>query len=460
MGRYFGTDGFRGEAGTVLTADHAYRIGRFLGWYYRKEDGTRARVVVGKDTRRSSYMFEYAIAAGLTASGADAYMLHVTTTPSVSHVTRMDDFDCGVMISASHNSFGDNGIKLVNRNGEKMEDEVQNRIEDYLDGARAELGIPGADIPFAVGANIGQIIDYSAGRNRYVAYLISVAMHSYKGVRVGLDCANGASWMLAKSVFEALGAKTYTINTEPNGININEGAGSTHIEGLVSFVKENHLDVGFAFDGDADRCLAVDENGNVVTGDHILYIFANELKRKGQLVNNTLVTTIMSNLGLYRALDAVGIDYVQTKVGDRYVYENMLETGNCVGGEQSGHIILSKYATTGDGILTAIQVMETMMARKLPLSKLAEPVTMFPQVLKNIRVENKAAVKANANVQAAVEAVAEELGKSGRILLRESGTEPVIRVMVEAKTELLCEQMVDRVIEVIINEGLAPKAGK
>lgn len=459
MSKYFGTDGFRGEAGKVLTADHAYRIGRFLGWYYQKKDGAHARVVVGKDTRRSSYMFEYAIAAGLTASGADAYMLHVTTTPSVSHATRMDDFDCGVMISASHNAFYDNGIKLVNRNGEKMEDEVQNLIEAYLDGMREELGIQGADIPFATGADIGQIIDYSAGRNRYAAYLISIAMHSYKGMRVGLDCANGASWMLARSVFEALGAKTYTINTSPNGININDGAGSTHIEGLVSFVKENHLDVGFAFDGDADRCLAVDELGNVVTGDHILYIFGNELKSRDQLVNNTVVTTIMSNLGLYRALDAVGIDYVQTTVGDRYVYENMVETGNCVGGEQSGHIILSKYATTGDGILTAIQLMETMMANKLPLSKLAAPVTMFPQVLKNIRVENKSAVKANAAVQAEVAAVAAELGNSGRVLLRESGTEPVIRVMVEATTEMICEKMVDRVIRVIINEGLASTAG-
>lgn len=460
MSKYFGTDGFRGEAGTVLTADHAYRIGRFLGWYYRTQNGERAKIAIGKDTRRSSYMFEYAIAAGITASGADAYMLHVTTTPSVSHVTRMDAFDCGVMISASHNAFYDNGIKLVNCHGEKMEDEVQNRIEEYLDGARESLGIHGADIPFATGADVGQIIDYSAGRNRYIAYLISVAMHSYKGIRVGLDCANGASWMIAKSVFDALGAKTYTINTSPNGININDGAGSTHIESLVSFVKENHLDVGFAFDGDADRCLAVDELGNVVTGDHILYIFGTDLKKNGQLVNNTVVTTIMSNLGLYRALDAVGIDYVQTKVGDRYVYENMLETGNCVGGEQSGHIILSKYATTGDGILTAIKLMETMMASKLPMSKLAAPVTMYPQVLKNIRVENKAAVNANANVQAAVKAVADELGKSGRVLLRESGTEPVIRVMVEATTELVCEQMVDRIIDVIIGEGLAPKAGK
>ena len=460
MSKYFGTDGFRGEAGTVLTADHAYRIGRFLGWYYTKQNGTRAKIVIGKDTRRSSYMFEYAIAAGVTASGADAYMLHVTTTPSVSHVTRMDEFDCGVMISASHNAFYDNGIKLVNCHGEKMDDKVQNLIEEYLDGARESLGIHGTDIPFATGADVGQIIDYSAGRNRYIAYLISVAMHSYKGMRVGLDCANGASWMIAKSVFDALGAKTYTINATPNGVNINEGAGSTHIESLVTFVKENHLDVGFAFDGDADRCLAVDEQGNVVTGDHILYIFGTDLKKNGQLVNNTVVTTVMSNLGLYRALDAVGIDYAQTKVGDRYVYENMLETGNCVGGEQSGHIILSKYATTGDGILTAIKLMETMMSSKLPLSKLAAPVTMYPQVLKNIRVENKAAVNANVAVQAEVKAVAEELGKSGRVLLRESGTEPVIRVMVEATTELVCEQMVDRIIDVIIGEGLAPKAGK
>ncbi len=460
MSKYFGTDGFRGEAGRQLTADHAYRIGRFLGWYYRRVTGHRARVVVGKDTRRSSYMFEYALAAGLTASGADAYMLHVTTTPSVSHVARTDDFDCGVMISASHNPFYDNGIKLVNRNGEKMEETVLSEVEAYLDGAREALGIKGEDVPFATGADVGEIIDYSAGRNRYIAYLISVAMYSYKELRIGLDCANGAAWMIARSVFEALGAKTYTINASPNGTNINDHAGSTHIEALVSHMKEHHLDVGFAFDGDADRCLAVDENGNVVTGDHILYIFATELRRQEQLVNNTVVTTIMSNLGLYRALDAEGIDYVQTAVGDKYVYENMLETGNCVGGEQSGHIILSKYATTGDGILTAIMLTEAMLGRKLPLSKLSEPVTMYPQVLRNVRVANKSAVQANQQVQAAVAAVATQLGKSGRILLRESGTEPVVRVMVEAKTERLCGELADGVVQVIIDEGLASKEGK
>ncbi len=453
MSKYFGTDGFRGEAGKTLTADHAYRIGRFLGWYYHTQSA-RPRILVGKDTRRSSYMLEYAIAAGLTASGADAYMLHVTTTPSVSYVARREDFDCGVMISASHNPFYDNGIKLLNRNGEKMPEDVLTKIEAYLDGARAELGIRGADIPFAVGEAVGEIVDFSAGRNRYVAYLISLSLHSYKGMRIGLDCANGSAWMIAKSVFDALGAKTYTINTAPNGLNINENAGSTHIGGLVDFVQQNHLDVGFAFDGDADRCLAVDENGNIVTGDHIMYLFATDLKRQGALANNTLVTTVMSNLGLYRALDDAGIDYVQTKVGDKYVYENMLETGNCVGGEQSGHIILSKYATTGDGILTAIQIMEAMLSAKEPLSVLVSPVVMFPQVLENVRVADKAAVMGNARVQAAVEQVRETLGKDGRILLRESGTEPLIRVMVEATTKKLCEEMVALVVGVIRDEGL------
>ena len=455
MGKYFGTDGFRGEAGVTLTSEHAYKIGRFLGWYYAKEGNHKVRAVIGKDTRRSSYMFEYSIVAGLTASGADAYMLHVTTTPSVSYAVAGDDFDCGIMISASHNPYYDNGIKLVNRKGEKMDDDTIRQIELYLDGRLEALGIPASDIPFATGADLGGIVDFAEGRNRYIGYLISLSGYSFKHFRIGLDCANGAAWMIAKSVFDALGAKTYTINADPNGLNINDRAGSTHIEVLQRYVKENQLDIGFAFDGDADRCIAVDERGEVVNGDHIVYILAKELKKKDQLVNNTVVTTVMSNMGLYRALDEAGMDFVQTTVGDRFVYENMLATGNCIGGEQSGHIIMSKFATTGDGILTAIKVMEAVVRNKLPLSKLAEPVIMFPQVLKNLCVADKAAVRENEAVRTAVREIGERLGNRGRVLLRESGTEPVIRVMCEAPTEDECESCVDEIIRVIHTQGLA-----
>ena len=455
MGKYFGTDGFRGEAGVTLTSEHAYKIGRFLGWYYAQKDGHKVRAVIGKDTRRSSYMFEYAIVAGLTASGADAYMLHVTTTPSVSYAVAGDDFDCGIMISASHNPYYDNGIKLVNNRGEKIDDATIEQIELYLDGKLEELGIHTPDIPFATGAELGQIVDYAAGRNRYIGYLISLSRYSFKQFRVGLDCANGSAWMIAKSVFDALGAKTYTINADPDGLNINRDAGSTHIEVLAKYVRQKQLDIGFAFDGDADRCIAVDENGQVVNGDHMMYILAQHLRKNGELANNTVVTTIMSNLGLYRALKNADIDFEQTTVGDRYVYENMQQNGHCLGGEQSGHVILSKYATTGDGILTAIKVMEAVISTKLPLSKLAEPVKMLPQVTKNVRVADKAAVRANEAVQKAVEAVRERLGDTGRILLRESGTEPVMRVMVEAPSETQCNACVDEVVDVIRAEGLA-----
>ena len=454
MGKYFGTDGFRGEAGVRLTAEHAYKIGRFLGWYYSKNDSHKVKVVVGKDTRRSSYMFEYAIVAGLTASGADAYMLHVTTTPSVSYVTVGDDFDCGVMISASHNSFEDNGIKLVNSKGEKIDDETIEKIEAYLDGKFDALSIPSTDIPFATGENVGKIIDYSAGRNRYIGYLISISRYSFKGFKVGLDCANGSSWMIAKSVFEALGAKVYAIGISPDGTNINRDVGSTHIEHLAEFVKENALDIGFAFDGDADRCIAVDERGEVINGDHILYILAKEMKANGQLANNTVVTTIMSNMGLYLAFDAEGIEYVSTKVGDRYVYENMQSTGNCLGGEQSGHVIIRKYATTGDGILTAIKVMEAVVGSKLPLSKIAEDVKMLPQVLKNVKVSDKNLVMTNDNILRRVDEISEKLSGKGRILLRESGTEPVIRVMVEAESIDDCKNYTDEVAALIVDLGL------
>ncbi len=453
MGKYFGTDGFRGEAGVNLTSAHAYQIGRFLGWYYSDGGKKKVKAVIGKDTRRSSYMFEYSIVAGLTASGADAYMLHVTTTPSVSYAVASGDFDCGIMISASHNPFHDNGIKLVNNKGEKIDDDTISHIEAYIDGDYASLGLEG-DVPFATGENVGRIVDYAAGRNRYIGYLISLSKHSFRPFRIGLDCANGSAWMIAPSVFEALGADVSVIHAEPNGTNINTNAGSTHIEVLAEHVRKNGLDLGFAFDGDADRCLAVDGKGNVVNGDHILYILGKMMKQNGELVNNTVVTTIMSNMGLYRALDQAGMDYAQTTVGDRYVYENMLETGNCVGGEQSGHIIMSKYATTGDGILTAIKIMEAVIESKQTLEKLAEPVKMFPQVLKNVRVKDKKAVREDAEVQALVKKITEELGNSGRILLRESGTEPVVRVMTEAATEELCESCVDRVVDLIYARGL------
>ena len=455
MGRYFGTDGFRGEANVTLNVEHAYKVGRFIGWYYSQITGKKCKVVIGKDTRRSSYMFEYSLVAGLTASGADAYLLHVTTTPSVSYVVRTEDFDCGIMISASHNPFYDNGIKLINGSGEKMDEKTISYIEDYIDGHLNLFGDEMADVPFATGENIGCTVDYSAGRNRYVGYLISLAPYSYKNVRVGLDCANGSSWMIAKNVFDALGAKTYVINAEPNGTNINNHAGSTHIEVLQKFVKDNNLDVGFAYDGDADRCIAVDEKGNVIDGDLILYIYGKYLKERGKLLNNTVVTTVMSNFGLYKAFDEAGIDYEKTKVGDKYVYENMVQNGHRIGGEQSGHIIFSKYATTGDGILTSLKMMEVMAAKKMPLSKLAEPVKIYPQVLKNIRVHSKPEAQNDADVQAAVRKVADVLGDTGRILVRESGTEPVIRVMVEAETESLCEKYVDQVIDVIRAKGHA-----
>ena len=448
MVKYFGTDGFRGEANKNLTAEHAYKIGRFLGWYYgrNKEEGEKCKIVIGKDTRLSSYMFEYALVSGLTASGAEAYLLHVTTTPSVSYVARTEDFDCGIMISASHNPYYDNGIKLINSNGEKMDEETILKIEAYIDGLSGE-------IPFATRENIGRTVDYAMGRNRYIGYLISLATRSYKNKKVGLDCANGSAWMIAKSVFDALGAKTYVINNEPDGTNINTNCGSTHIEGLQKLVKEKGLDVGFAFDGDADRCLCVDENGNVVNGDMIIYIYGCYLKERGKLAGNKVVTTVMSNFGLYKALDEAGIEYEKTAVGDKYVYENMSANGYRVGGEQSGHIIFRKYATTGDGILTAIKMMEVMLEKKKTLAELAAPVPVYPQVLKNIRVTDKAAAQNDPDVQAAVKAVGEKLGADGRILVRESGTEPVVRVMVEAGEEALCEKYVDEVIDVIVKKG-------
>jgi len=458
-GKYFGTDGFRGEANVNLTAEHAFKIGRFLGWYYSnaisgcRKPNHKTRIVIGKDTRRSSYMFEYAIVAGLTSSGADAYMLHVTTTPSVSYVVRQDQFDCGIMISASHNPFYDNGIKLINSAGEKMDDYTLALIEEYIDGNFKNLDIDGDDLPLASREKIGRTVDYVAGRNRYVGYLISIAANSYRNLSVALDCANGSSWMIAKSVFDALGAQTHIINAEPDGININENAGSTHINSLRKYVKDNHLDAGFAFDGDADRCIAVDEKGNIVNGDHVLYIIANRLRSKGLLPGNTVVTTIMSNMGLYKAFDEAGINHIQTTVGDRYVHEAMIKNDYYLGGEQSGHTIIRKYANTGDGILTAIIMMEEIVERKTTLSKLAEPVIMYPQSVKNVVVSNKAAVTSDSRVQALVKEIGEELGNDGRILIRESGTEPVIRVMVESSSQKVCDAKTEKVINLIKELG-------
>lgn len=458
MGKYFGTDGFRGTANENLTADHAYKVGRFLGWYYselkkQKGDDTPARIVIGKDTRRSSYMFEYSLVGGLTASGADAYLLHVTTTPSVAYISRVDGFDCAVMISASHNPYYDNGLKLINGNGEKMEDDVIRLVEAYLDGELNVFGKEWKEIPFAKNEKIGRSIDYVAGRNRYIGYLISLGVYSFRGIKVGLDCANGASWTIAKAVFDALGAETYVINANPNGVNINENAGSTHIEVLQKYVVENGLDVGFAYDGDADRCLCVDEKGNIITGDHILYIYGCYMKKRDKLLNNTVVATVMSNFGFFKALDEAGIEYAKTAVGDKYVYEYMKEHGCCIGGEQSGHIIFSKYASTGDGILTSLKMMQAMIGSKKTLSELAAPFTVFPQVLVNVRVKDKALAQADTDVQEAVAKAEKELGATGRMLVRESGTEPLIRVMAEAPTEEICRKCVDSVVEVIKMKG-------
>ncbi len=449
MGKYFGTDGFRGEANVDLTVEHAYKVGRYLGYYYGKqhEDG-KAHVVIGKDTRLSSYMFEYSLVAGLTASGADVYLMHVTPTPSVSYIVRTGDFDCGIMISASHNPYYDNGIKVINGQGYKLEAAIENEIEQYIDG---ELG----EIPFAKRENIGKTTDYTMGRNRYIGYLLTIPTRPFKGMRIGLDCANGASYLVAKSVYDALGAKTYVINNEPNGTNINTDCGSTHIDKLQAFVKEKGLDVGFAFDGDADRCLAVDDKGEIVDGDKILYVCGRYLKDKGELNNNTIVTTIMSNLGLYKALDKKGINYEKTAVGDKYVFENMMEHGHSIGGEQSGHIIFSKYATTGDGVLTSLMIMETILGRKVKLSELFNSLTIYPQLLVNVKVSSKDAVMNDADVLKLNDEIAAELGDDGRLLLRQSGTEPVIRVMVEAATDELCEKYVYKMVDLIKAKGYA-----
>lgn len=459
LNKYFGTDGFRGEANRGLTSMQAYQVGRFLGWYFSSplsgctKPGYRPRIVIGKDTRRSSYMLEYSIVAGITASGADAYMLHVTTTPSVSYVTRQEEFDCGIMITASHNPFYDNGIKVINRYGEKLDDKTTALIEAYLDGNLKSLGVTGEDLPLAHRERIGRIVDHVAGRNRYLGYLISLASHSYKELKIGLDCANGASWMIAKSVFGALGAQTVVIGAEPDGLNVNQDCGSTHIEHLCRLVKEQHLDMGFAFDGDADRCIAVDENGKVVDGDAMMYILAKRLKQRGILNKNTVVTTIMSNSGLFASLQEEDIRCEQTQVGDRFVYECMLENDYSLGGEQSGHIILKKYATTGDGILTAIMLAEEVCDRKMPLSELADPLNLYPQYMKNVRVKDKGAVLCDSEVLKTLSEVEKEIDGKGRALLRQSGTEPVVRVMIECESEKMCKEFAGRIVKTITERG-------
>ena len=448
MGKYFGTDGFRGEANKALTAQKAFKVGRYIGWYYgQQHDDKRAKIIIGKDTRRSSYMLEAALTAGITSSGSDAYLLHVTTTPSVSYCCRTDGFDCGIMISASHNPFYDNGIKIMRANGQKIEAEIEEKIEAYIDGEIEE-------IPLAEREAIGNVVDYAAGRNRYIGYLMTIPTRAFNGMKIGLDCANGASWNIARSVFEALGAKVYVINNTPDGLNINTNCGSTHIDNLKKFVLDNGLNVGFAYDGDADRCLAVDELGNEVNGDQIMFLCGKYMKETGRLDGNTIVTTIMSNMGLYKACEAIGIRTEKTAVGDKYVAENMMANGFMIGGEQSGHIIFAKYATTGDGILTSLMVMMTMLDKKLPLSMLAGEMKMYPQCLKNVVVKDKEEAQKNPVVLKAVEEVTKSLGGDGRILLRASGTEPKIRVMVEAKTDEICEQYVDKLIAIIKEQGL------
>ena len=448
MGKYFGTDGFRGEANVILTVEHAFKVGRFLGWYYgQKNPAERCRIVIGKDTRRSSYMFEYSLVAGLTASGADVFLLHVTTTPSVSYVVRTEGFNCGIMISASHNPYYDNGIKVINEKGEKLEESVITEIEKYLDGEIEE-------IPFAKKDKIGRTVDFAAGRNRYIGYLISIATRSFKNMKVALDCSNGSASAIAKNVFDALGAETHVMNNEPNGLNINTDCGSTHIEHLQKFVVEEGCDVGFAYDGDADRCIAVDEKGNIVDGDGIMYICGKYMKEQGSLFHNTVVTTVMSNFGLYKAFDREGISYEKTAVGDKYVAENMMENGYSIGGEQSGHVIFSRYAQTGDGILTSLMLMEACVEKKATLCDLAKEMKVYPQLLRNVRVSDKKTARENPEVVKAVEAAAKALGEDGRILVRESGTEPLIRVMVEAKTDELCQEHVENVIKVMEAQGL------
>lgn len=446
--KYFGTDGFRGEANKSLNVYHAFKIGRFIGDYFSKNKNGNGKILIGKDTRRSSYMYEAALSAGVTSSGSNAHLMHVTPTPSVSYITKTEDFDCGIMITASHNPYYDNGIKIINSEGEKMEDSFLEELEKYIDSDIE-------DIDLAVDENIGRTVDFIGGRNRYIAYLIQTVTRSFEGIKVGLDCANGASFTIAKPVYDALGADTFVINADPNGFNINKDAGSTHIENLQKFVVENKLDIGFAFDGDADRCIAVDNKGEVIDGDSILYISAKYMKKEGALNSNTVVTTVMSNIGLYKAFDELGIDYVKTAVGDKYVHACMDENGYELGGEQSGHIIYKKFANTGDGILTSLKLMEAMIEEKTDIASLRRDLKIYPQKLVNVKVKDKEETLENKDLQAKIEEVEERLQDSGRVLVRKSGTEPLIRVMVEAETDEIAESSVNEIVEKIKDLGLS-----
>lgn len=443
--KYFGTDGFRGEANVVLTVEHAYKVGRFLGYYFKKEEQP-TRVVIGMDTRLSGGMFEAALTSGLTASGADVYQLHVTTTPSVSYLVRQEGFDCGIMISASHNPYYDNGIKVINAKGHKLEPEIEEQIEQYIDGERDEL-------PLAKKEKIGRCYDYSQGKTAYMEYLKSLAKEPFDGKTVALDLSNGSASVMAKEIFESLGAQVIVRHAEPNGTNINRDCGSTHIETLQALMYDTGADIGFAYDGDADRCLAVDDEGKVIDGDHILYLCGKYLKKQGKLNKDTVVTTVMSNMGLYRAFDKLGIHYEQTAVGDKYVCENMMENDYSIGGEQSGHIIFKEHAVTGDGILTSLMIMEAWLSEKTPLSHLTEELVIYPQLLVNVKVKDKVAAREDADVQREAEEVSANLGDAGRLLLRESGTEPLVRVMVEAETDELCKENVNRIVQVLKDKG-------
>ena len=443
MPKYFGTDGFRGEANVGLTFNPAYRIGRFLGWYYSKDrDAHEAKILVGKDTRLSCYMLEYALLSGIAASGADAYNMHVTTTPSVAYITKTQFFDCGIMISASHNPYFDNGIKLFSSLGDKMNDDFLLMVEEYIDRPDTE-----EDIPLATKDRIGKVIDYLDARIMYSGFLTTAVHTPLGGLKVVLDTANGASYALAPAVFKRLGANVTVINNSPDGTNINKNAGSTHIKGLVNKVLETGADVGFAYDGDGDRCIAVDKSGAIINGDRVMYIWATWLKSQGKLVTNTVVTTVMSNMGLYKALEEEGILYTQTKVGDRYVHEYMMEHGNIIGGEQSGHIIVNDYLNSGDGILTSLLLSEVMVKTDKTLSVLSEKMSDYPQVLVNVIVSDKNATMEDERVKDAVKEAEKKLDGKGRVLVRASGTEPVVRVMSEAKEQKDAEEAVSEVVE-------------
>lgn len=448
MGKYFGTDGVRGVANKELTPELAFKLGRFGGYVLTKET-KNPKIVIGRDTRISGHMLEGALVAGLLSIGAEVMRLGVISTPGVAYLTKALGANAGVMISASHNPVEDNGIKFFGSNGFKLLDEQEEEIENLLIKSETESD----SLPRPKGADIGQVNDYFEGGQKYLAFLKQTIQDDLSGLHVAIDCAHGSATPLAAQLFADLDVdQITTMGASPNGVNINDNVGSTHPEALAELVVEKGAHIGLAFDGDADRLIAVDEKGNIVDGDQIMYICANYLKEKGRLKHNTLVTTVMSNLGLYKALEEKGINTRQTAVGDRYVMEEMRKGDYNLGGEQSGHIIFLDYATTGDGLLTAVQLCHILKETNKPLSELASEMEKFPQKLVNIPVEDKHAVKDNEVVQKEIEAVEKEMDGEGRVLVRPSGTEPLVRVMVEAPTEELCEAYVNRIAEVIKKE--------